>query len=39
MKPLRRDYAGILHKNRFDDRIVLKDDKATKIIGMMIFEI
>jgi hypothetical protein len=38
-KPLRRDYAGILNKYRYEDRIILQEDKTAKIIGMMIYEI
>lgn len=25
LKPLRKDYAGILNRHRFDDRLLLKD--------------
>lgn len=39
LKPLRRDFAGVLSKLRFDDRLVLEDEKNTKITGMMIYEI
>ena len=39
LKPLRRDYAGILNRYRFEDRTILGDNKKTKIIGMMIYEI
>lgn len=38
-KPLRRDYAGILNKYRYEDRIILQENKTAKIIGMMIYEI
>ena len=37
-EPLRRDYAGVLNRHRFEDRVVLKDNKKTKITGMIIYE-
>lgn len=38
LQPLRRDYAGVLSKVRFEDRIVLGDNKKVKIVGMKIYE-
>ena len=37
LKPLRRDYAGILNRYRYEDRVILQDDKSVKIVGMMIY--
>ena len=35
---MRRDFAGILHRHRFEDRVVLGDNKKAKIVGMIIYE-
>lgn len=37
LKPLRRDYAGILNRYRYEDRVILQDNKSVKIVGMMIY--
>ena len=36
--PLRREYSGVLGRNRADDRFILKENKTAKIIGLTVYE-